>query len=291
MSSAEIILVADAPRPLSAAERSIRRAEQQARTGALYWRLSVWAGRLLLLAGILSAWQFAPETVIDPELTGRPTGIFRAWLGMASSAEFWSDVGVTFSEFAVGYLIGAVLGLACACLLTLDKWSYRITEPFIIAVYGIPMVSLGPLLLLWFGPGLSSKIALAAIATFPLVLLNTVVGIRAASQRAIDTLRVIGGSPGAIYFKLILPSAMPFTLTALKIAISAAVVAVVLGEFLGSSAGIGHIIQEQATYLAVDKMLAAIATLSLFVILLRGLLAPVESWVMRHHTTHGDMQQ
>jgi NitT/TauT family transport system permease protein len=275
--------------PLSRADGAIRRAEDDARRGHRTWLLTVWLGRVALLVLLIGGWQVGAGRVFDATFTSRPSAIARAWWQLAQSGSLWANTQYTLTEFAVGFLLGALLGIAAACVLTLSDLPYRVFEPYLLGLYGIPKLALGPLLVLWFGVGLAPKIVLAAMMTFFLVYMNTVAGIRSTSGDMVAVMRVMGAGRWQLYRQLVLPHAMPYALTALRLTIPLAIVGAILGEFLGASAGLGYLIYEQVQFLAVDKMMAAIATLAAIVLVFRLLLLPLESLVNRHHTTgvHG----
>ncbi|HZU16717.1 MAG TPA: ABC transporter permease [Candidatus Dormibacteraeota bacterium] len=273
---------------LSRADRALWRATEDARRSRRNWAVSVWLGRLCLLAGLLGGWELAADRhLLDPTFTSKPSAIARAWWQLATTGSLWHHTQYTLTEFAVGFALGALLGVLAACLLTLSDLPYRVLEPYLLALYGIPKLALGPLIVLWFGVGLLPKIVLAAMMTFFLVYMNTVVGIRSTSGDMVALLRVMGATRRDLYRRLILPHALPYTLTALRLTIPIAIVGAVLGEFLGATGGLGYLIYEQVTFLAVDKMMAAIATLAAIVLAFRLLLLPLERSVNRHHKAIG----
>lgn len=273
----------------SRADAALRRATDDAQRGRRSWLATVWLGRIALLVAILGIWEFGAGHLFDATFTSKPSAIARAWWQLAQTGSLWSNTQYTLTEFAVGFLLGALLGIVAACILTVSDLPYRVFEPYLLALYGIPKLALGPLLVLWFGVGLAPKIVLAAMMTFFLVYMNTVAGIRSTSGDMVDVMRVMGAGRGQLYRQLILPHAMPFALTALRLTIPIAIVGAILGEFLGASGGLGFLIYEQVQFLAVDKMMAAIATLAAIVLAFRLLLLPLEALVNRHHTTgvHG----
>jgi sulfonate transport system permease protein len=230
----------------------------------------------------LLGWQFAPPSLLDPELFSRPVDVIRAWWSMASTGTLGNDLRVTGVEFIGGYAAGALLAVLFACLLTLSTLTYKLAEPYILALYGIPIVALGPLLIVWFGTGITSKIVLAAQGTFTIVLVNTAAGIRTAEPRTIALMQLMGAHSAAIYRRLILPTALPFIVAALRVGIAGATVGVVLGELLGASAGLGHALQEQASFFAVDQMMASVVTIAIGVFLFRLVLLPLERWIERY---------
>ncbi len=230
---------------------------------------------------IFGTWQAAAGTIVDATYIGRPTSVITAWWALAASGELWANAQYTLFEFALGFAAGAIAGVLAAVALTVIELPYRICEPFLLVLYGIPMIVLGPLLTLWFGVGPLPKIALAALATFLLVVMNTVAGIQTTNPQMVALLRVMGARRIPLNRKLVLPHALPYALTALRLAIPLAMVGTILGEFLGAAHGLGHMIEEQATFLAVNKMMAGVATIAVAVMFFRALLTPLEKWANR----------
>ncbi len=273
---------------LSRADRALQRAAEDAQRSRRSWAVSVWLGRLCLLVVLIGGWELAADQhLLDPTFTSKPSAIARAWWQLAASGSLWHHTQYTLTEFAVGFALGALLGVVAACLLTLSDLPYRVLEPYLLALYGIPKLALGPLIVLWFGVGLLPKIVLAAMMTFFLVYMNTVVGIRSTNGDMVNVMRVMGATRWDLYRRLVLPHALPYTLTALRLTIPIAIVGAILGEFLGATGGLGYLIYEQVTFLAVDKMMAAIATLAAIVLVFRLLLLPLERWVNRHDKAIG----
>ncbi len=267
---------------LPAGLHAVEVAERRARDARRRHRCIVLSGRAALAVVLIGTWQLAAGTIVDAAYIGRPTSVIAAWWGLAVSGVLWQNAQYTLLEFIIGFVSGALAGVFAAVALTLVALPYKISEPFLIVLYGIPMIVLGPLLTLWFGVGLLPKIALAALATFLLVVMNTVAGIRTTSPEMIATLRIMGAHRLALNVKLILPHALPYALTALRLAIPLAMVGAILGEFLGATHGLGHLIEEQASFLAVNKMMAGVATIAVAVMVFRALLTPLENYVQRY---------
>lgn len=268
---------------MSRAETVLRKAQARARNRARADALVVWGGRALLLAGLLVGWQLAAGTLIDQDYISRPTDVALAWWTMVDNGTLVRGARTTLMEFVAGYAAGAVLGVLAACLLTLKDIRYRVLEPYLFVLFSIPKLALAPLLGLWFGLGVAPKIVLAALVTFLLILMNTVAGIRSVNPQMLAALQIMGASRLRTYRTLIVPHALPFVVTALRLAIPLAMVAVILAEFIGSMDGLGHVISEQSTFLAVDNMMALVVTLGAVVMGFRLVLLPFERWINRHH--------
>ncbi len=268
-------MIATAPERGGAILRAAERAHLRERTVE---RAIVWGGRAGLIAVFLIVWQLAAGHLMDAQFISRPTAVVAAWWDLARSGILWANTQVTLLEVVVGFVCGALLGTLAACCFTVTDELYRVVEPYVLVIYSIPLVVLGPLLALWFGIGIMPKIILAAVGTGLLVFMNTVAGIRATDARLASLLSIMGASRFDVYRQLKIRHALPYTFTSLQLAIPIAVFGAVLGEFLGSSSGLGNIIEDEANFLSVDKMMAGIVTLGILVFVLRLLVAPLERW-------------
>jgi NitT/TauT family transport system permease protein len=259
----------------------LARAEADARAAQRRWRLVVWSGRALLLIFILGGWELVSGRLVDGTFISRPSAIFAAWWQLSASHTLWTSARITLIEMLSGYAIGAVLGVVVACSLSASIFAYRLAEPVLLVLYGIPTVALGPLLISWFGLGLAPKIILAGKATFILVVLNTVAGALAADSRTLSVLRLLGAGRLQLMRVFVLPNALPYLMTALRIAIPIAMIGTILGELIGSNVGLGAMLVQQATFLAIPDMFATIVTTTLCVFALRLALVPFEKIAAR----------
>src|SRR5205085_6045761 len=123
----------------------------------------------------------------------------------------------TLTEMVLGYVLGVTAGLSVAIVFGLIYYLYRITEPVVLILYSIPSVAIGPLLIIWFGIDLLPKVLLAAFFVFFVILMNTLTGIRNVNPALVDIAQVMGASRRAIITKIVLPSAYPYIITALRI--------------------------------------------------------------------------
>jgi NitT/TauT family transport system permease protein len=184
-------------------------------------------------------------------------------------------------EVGAGYVIGALLGLLFAWLLSLGKTFEKIVRPFFIAFYGIPKIALAPLIIMWFGLGITPKILIAAVFVFFVVSLNTLAGIQAVSGDLINIARVMGANRFDVMTKIVFPSALPYIMTALRITIPQAMVGAIIGEFLAGNRGVGYLINSASNQYNTAGAFAGIATLLVIVLVMDWLVSVAERRFLR----------
>ncbi|OLF11317.1 ABC transporter permease [Actinophytocola xanthii] len=141
----------------------------------------------------------------------------------------------------LGYLLGAVSGVLVAWPLGVLRLAHRIVEPYFLVAYSVPAVAMGPVFILWFGLGLTPKILIAAYFVFFIVFVNTVAGFHQVPRGLLDATRVMGASRRAQLRTVMIPSAMPFILAALRVTLPAAMIGAVTGEFISANRGLGYL--------------------------------------------------
>ncbi len=204
-------------------------------------------GRFLLqaiaVALVLWCWQVGVDIGwISSFMIGAPADIWIALVRGASTGDLWIDSGYTLLEailgFAIGTLSGSIIGLA----LWYSPFIARLTEPFIIAINSIPKIAFGPIVILWFGTGLISKIALAVSLTAIVALIAAYQAAKNADQDFQALLVTLGAGKKEIFFKVIVPSSLPAIIATFHINIGFGLVGAVVGEFISSEYGLGHMI-------------------------------------------------
>ena len=198
-------------------------------------------GRILLGVLLLVVWHWGAVS-LGPDLLATPLAVAVRVQAMVLSREFYGHVLVTSGEALGGLLIGGVAGIAAPLLL---RFSPRLTDallPYLRAAMGIPKLALTPVLILWFGLGIPSKIVLIALITFFMMFEATYAGLQSVEQRLVRMIRILGASEAQITREIILNSILPFIFAAFKTALPWSVSAAVVGEFLASEAGLGYLI-------------------------------------------------
>lgn len=187
---------------------------------------------------------------------------------------------ITLAESVFGFLLGCSMAIALAILFQYSKTLNKAFYPYAIAIKAIPLVALAPVVVLWFGTGLASKIILAAIISFFPILVNTIQGLNSTEPEAVDLLETLSATKTDILFKLRLPTALPFIFTGMKVSSTFAVVGAVVAEFVGANSGIGYVVKSSSYYLDTDLTFAAIFMAASIGLLFFGVIAQLEKKVI-----------
>jgi len=211
---------------------------------------------------LLLLWQaadaiFAFNKVILPS----PADIARAFA--SQYPQLFRETAVTMLESGLGFLAGSVAAVCLATAFVHSRLTQEAVYPFAVALKSTPLIAIAPLLVLWFGNGLLSKVVMSALVAFFPVLVNAVSGLTSVDPEILDLMKSLSASRWQIYRKIRFPNSAGYIFAALKIASSLAVVGAVIGEFTGSTQGIGHLINTSSYYLQTDVVFAAIALISL----------------------------
>lgn len=251
------------------------RARRAARTD----RLRILAGQLVLLALILGGWAWASGRVLDRLFLSDPVSVTKAFWAILLKGTLWYHLRFTLTETLLGYLIGAGLGLAGALAVSMIPAGEPVLRPFVILAYATPKIALAPLMIIWFGIGILPKVILAATFVFFVVFLSTLAGIATVPPQLVSVVRVMGAAPSAVFRKVVLPSALPFILTALRLTIPAALIGAVIGEFISSNRGVGYLINAASSRYATAEVFAGIGSLLVVVLCMNAGLSLLErSW-------------
>jgi NitT/TauT family transport system permease protein len=206
------------------------------------------------LTVLLVGWHVAVVGLEVPTyLLPKPADVGTAlWSGYVTQGTYWKHLGTTVFEMAVGYVIGCSVAFVVGALVAEWRLLERLVLPYVVALQSMPKVALAPLLIVWFGFGVASKVVLVALICFFPVFINCFYGFRSAHP---DLLR--------LYLHLKLPSAAGPIFAGLQIAVVLALIGAVVGEFVSSKQGLGYLIQSSTLSFDVATMFAAILTLSL----------------------------
>jgi ABC-type nitrate/sulfonate/bicarbonate transport system permease component len=187
---------------------------------------------------------------------------------------------VTLQEMLLGF--GLAAGSAMVLAVLMFEWPVleKALYPYVIGSQTVPVFAIAPLLVVWFGYGIPSKVLMAAVIVFFPIVLNTLDGLKSTDADVVNLLQVMQASRWQLLWKVHLPSALPFILSGAKIGISISTIGAVIGEWVGSKAGLGRLMLDANSQLQVSLVFAAIFCLSLMGLGLFGFMTLVERWMM-----------
>ena len=243
--------------------------------------MKVLAWRVGIALGGLALWEGVSGRLIKPFWISAPSAIWAQLMAWVDSGELWMHVEITLTETILGFVFGAISGIAVGLVLGLNKRLAAVLDPFIIAFYSLPKIALAPLFILWFGVGLLSKVVLATFVVFFLVFYNTYAGTLAVEQELVDVLRLMGATRWQIVRKVILPSVLLWIFTGMKISVPYALIGAVVGEMMASNKGLGYLIQASAGQYDTSGVFAALFVLMLIATSLHALLKQSEKLMLR----------
>jgi len=261
---------------------------------SLWRRIEPTAWATMSFVILLLVWQIVPYFM--PLKAGTrlffavPSQIAGTLWQMIVSGSLWAPLGVSASAFAVGLVIAIVVGLPLGILIGRSNVLNAMFDPFITAFNATPRLVFLPLLMLWFGIGLWSKVAVVFLgALFPL-LINTYEGVRNADRLLINVVRSFGANEWDIARLVVVPNALPFIVVGLRLAIGRAVLGVVVSEFFGSQEGLGVVMVRAASGFQVDVVFAGLIVFAGLSLVMTGLVKLVEERMSRWRPEHINAQ-
>lgn len=258
--------------------------------------------QLLLAVSLLVLWQIATSPTLLPPIFfddphkaafffGEPLkAAVRIWVWF-TSGEIYRHLWVTLIETLLAFVIGTVSGLVVGIWLGLAPTASSVFDPYIKAANAMPRVILAPIFFLWFGLGIASKVALGVTLVFFIVFFNVYQGVREVSPVVLANARMLGASPRQLLRFVYLPSAMSWVFASLHNSVGLAFVGAVVGEYLGSSEGVGYLIQQAEGVFDINTVVAGIAVLTAFALALDGVVSFVERRLMVWQPKTGETER
>lgn len=239
------------------------------------------ASILALLIGLL-LWEVLVRVGgYPPYILPSPQLVAQKFVTMLADGTLLYHTTLTLVEvlagLALGMTVAVILGYVIARSITLD----RVLSPYLVALQAVPIIAIAPLLIIWFGFGISSKILVCALTVFFPALMSTVVGLRTVEPDLVALMRSLQASRWQTFTMLEVPSALPFLLTGLKVGVTLAVIGAVVGEFVGADRGLGYLINLGRNLLDTPLMFVAIMTLVGLALVLYGLASLLEQRLLR----------
>lgn len=222
-----------------------------------------------LLAGLLVLWELAVDLGwIKAYIYGRPSGMFAKAVELIGNGSLLRDAALTASEAIAGFLIGTISGSVLGLALWLTPVGSAVLRPYMIALNGLPKIALAPLVIIWFGIGLGSKIALAALITFIVAMIAAQQGSREVDGDLVKLMRSLGASRFKTWRTVIVPGAMPWIVSAFRLNVGFALIGAVVGEYIASNRGLGYMISYAGTLYDLNSVWLGIAALMIVALLM-----------------------
>jgi ABC-type nitrate/sulfonate/bicarbonate transport system permease component len=214
--------------------------------------------------------------VLDERFVPPPSAVVAQFFTLAQSGELWKHVSITLFRIGAGYTIGVIPGICIGLLMAMWKPLRYVLDPLVAAIFPIPKIALMPLLLLAFGIGEFSKIALVAIASFFPVLISTFAGAATIEQIYLDAGRNFGANDGMMFREVVFFGALPQIFAGLRLAMGTSFLVIVAAEFVSADVGIGQLIWQSWQTLQVDRMFVGIALIGVLGVVSTALIQGLE---------------
>ena len=263
--------------------------------------LRLWQGGLLLAVfvfwhlmttpGLLPLFMFENDRQAA-FFFGEPLKVLvRIWRWFAGDADIYRHLAVTLIETLLAFVVGSVLGLAGGLWLALSPMASAILEPYVKAANSMPRIILAPIFSVWFGLGILSKVALGVTLVFFIVFFNVYQGVKEVSPVVLANARMLGASPRQLLRHVYLPSATSWVFSSLHTSVGLAFVGAVVGEYLGSSQGVGYLILQAEGTFDINTVMAGILVLTAFALALDAVVGRVERQLLTWQPRAGETEK
>jgi NitT/TauT family transport system permease protein len=241
--------------------------------------------RILLVALWLGSWELAATLWIDPFFYSKPSAIWgrlAEWFGTGTSqGSIWTQIAVTLQEAVSGFALGSVGGVLLGIVLGRSRFLSDVCAPFIKAANAIPRIILASLFVIWFGLGMSSKVATAFVLVFFAVFFNAFQGAREVDRDLVNNARILGASRLQVLRTIVVPSATSWILASLHSAFGFAIIGAVVGEYSGADKGLGLLINHAQGTFDSAGIYAGMIVITVIALLAEWLLTLLERRLMR----------
>ena len=218
---------------------------------------------------VLLLWEVFGRRV-NPLFLSYPSAIARAFAQVLATGEFQRQALSSLQVFAIGLSAALALGIALGLLMGRYRLAEYLLDPYVYAFDATPRVALIPILLLWFGLGIPSRIAIVFLSGLFPVLMNTFSGVRTVSSGLVEVGRAYGANERQLFAKIILPAALPFIMAGVRLAIGRALIGIITAEMFAAVTGLGALLIRYSSALATDKFFVPLIFLSLLGVVLNG---------------------
>jgi NitT/TauT family transport system permease protein len=253
-----------------------RTTQHEDKTHRSLYKRSQWLGIVSLLAALLIWGLVSRVSNLPAFILPSPGQVWDRFLLALGDGSLLANLWVTFQEVMLGLLIGTAFATLIGYLIAKSRMFERLVSPYLVASQAIPIVAIAPLLVIWFGPGMSSKVLICALIVFFPVLVNTVVGLRAVPAALHDLMDSLRATHWQTFRFLEVPAALPIFLGGLRIGATLSVIGAVVGELVGADSGLGFLVNVGRGQYDTALVFVAIFTLVGLALILYGAVAAAE---------------
>lgn len=244
--------------------------------GDFHWT-KVLLYQVLLLLAILGVWEAGVRLGWLPAyIYGTPSGVLAAFGKQLLEGTLLRHFWVTGEEVLLGFFIGTVLGVASGLLLWLSPLWARVLNPYMIALNGVPKIALAPLIVVWFGLGIASKVAIAAIITYIVAFITSYNGTRQIDEDLIRLMRSLGARRMQTFRMIVVPGSLPWIVAAFRLNVGFALIGAVVGEYISAEEGLGYQVYYAGQLYDLNSVWVGIFSLMIMALLLEMVVARIE---------------
>jgi len=266
-------------------------------------RHHLWVWQLALLLALFAFWHAMTAPGLLPNFMfendrqaafffGEPIKVLgRVWAWFVTTGDIYRHLWVTLVETLLAFGVGSVLGLLAGLWLALSPLASAILEPYVKALNAMPRIILAPIFSVWFGLGIASKVALGVTLVFFIVFFNVYQGVKEVSPVVLANARMLGANKKQLLRHVYLPSAMSWVFSSLHTSVGLAFVGAVVGEYLGSSQGVGYLILQAEGSFDINTVMAGILVLTVFALVLDAVVGRVERRLMKWQPRAGETEK
>ncbi|SHI63695.1 NitT/TauT family transport system permease protein [Nocardiopsis flavescens] len=251
-------------------------------------RWILWITTPVLLLLLLGAWKlYTVVSGVSALTVPPPEAVGRALFELMGRSMLYEAAYYTFYSTVMGFLIAVVVGVGLGIVLGKLHLLEKVSAPFLVATQVVPKVAIVPLVLLWFGFGIASKIFMAAVISFFVVMQNTILGIRSIDPGHRDLMKVIQAPWWKRVISLDIPSSLPFVLTGIELGVVFAITGAIVGEFLGGDDGLGALAVVMLAGLRTDQLFATVIVMTLMGFVLYAVVSAIRRFAIPWHESSG----
>lgn len=241
---------------------------------------------ILLFVALIAMWHFSVVYFQVPAfIVPEPLAVMQSLIAGLKSGLYIEHAGVTLLETVVGFAAGFVLATALGALVAISPRAEFYLYPYIVMFQSIPKVALAPIVAVWFGLGLSSKVVNVAIICFFPLLVNTITGLKSVQRDRLNLMRSLGASEWQVFTMLRVPGALPFIMAGVQISVVLSLIGAIVAEFVGAQKGLGVLIQSVSNTMDVAALFSLLIVLSVIGLCLNAIVTFVSNKLLFWDTT------